>query len=503
MLPLLTPLALTALSFPAVPTDPPVLNTYYETDLSGALRLTAEVKNGVGPAFALIARSQLSGDVPALVRMVALDANGYGRTTQVFAPSALDDLKTLDGTIRLSAAMVDGSQLIETGDGGFQIGMGVVGDCLDFDYAIGDDSVMVAGRVITDQFQDAGIAISAENTNGPDLAILFDSANPTGGDDDLRTPNPGGVNNTVALGHLLIIAENSNDGNGDQIIDVPDDDADGGSIYFDFSDKATVSSVTLVDIDEVRGTQLRFYRNGDLMNPDETMDIDSIGDGSVQEITFLESELDRFEIFFRGSGAVSNIVADTCPKQLSFDEFQYGKPRDLPRGTWITDQFAAEGINVVATNNTPGHPNKAILFDTQNITGGDTDLRTPNPGAPGNDTPLGMVLIIAENDVDANMDMLVDDPDDEAGGGTLEITWDFDVTFIRTRVLDVDGGEVDFLRLYDASNNQIFSELIPDAPDGAVQRITPNVSGVRRAVLELGGSGALSRVIYCPDPPTN
>ncbi len=501
MLPLLTPLALSALSFPAVPQEPPVLNAYYETD-RGGLRLTAEVHHGVGPVFALLARADQNGGPPAVMDFAALDANGHGEIHAVFPTAVIEHLQRQGVQVQLSAAMWDGTSIFET-EGDFQVGMSITSTVLDFDYTIGDDSVMVAGRRIADQYQDVGLDISVRNTSGPDVAILFDSANPTGGDDDLRTPNPGAYNNTVPLGHLLIIAENVADANADDLIDVPDDDADGGSIYFDFAQKAKIEGVTLVDIDEVRGTQLRFYRNGDLMTPDEVLDLDSLGDGSVQELTFFEDEVDRFEVFFRGSGGVSNLILDTCPKQLNFDELQFGEPRGLPAGTWITDNFLDCGVTVAALNNEPRHPDKAILFDTQNITGGDTDLRTPNPGAPGNDEPLGMVLIIAENDVDANMDNLVDDPDDEAAGGRIEINWAYDVTFVRTRILDVDGSEIDYLRLYDAMDNEIYAELIPDAPDGAVQRIAPMVPHVRRAVLELGGSGALSRIIYCPDPATN
>ena len=55
----------------------------------------------------------------------------------------------------------------------------------------------------------------------PDLGIAFDTANPTGGDDDLRTPGFG-VNNSVGYGNVLIIAENDFDWNGDGLIDSAD-----------------------------------------------------------------------------------------------------------------------------------------------------------------------------------------------------------------------------------------------------------------------------------------
>ena len=69
------------------------------------------------------------------------------------------------------------------------------------------------------------------------------------------------------------------------------------------------------------------------------------------------------------------------------------------------------------------------------------------------------------------------------------------------RVLDVDANEIDHFHFYDASDALISSILIPDQPDGSVQLVPANVSGVRRAVLDLGGSGAVTRILFCPDPP--
>ena len=114
-----------------------------------------------------------------------------------------------------------------------------------------------AGTVVFEVFGDGGSGpIFVEGTNprfsaGTNAAIIFDTANPTGGDPDLGTPNsdfggPGlGVGgksgspfqNDAALGNALIIAENLTDANGDGLIDDPDDE--GGifpvTLAFDFS----------------------------------------------------------------------------------------------------------------------------------------------------------------------------------------------------------------------------------------------------------------------------
>jgi len=111
------------------------------------------------------------------------------------------------------------------------------------------------------------IAVGGDNPNlaGQNAAIVFDSANPTGGDDDLGTPHAdfggpgqgaGGAmgamgENAVALGNLLIVAENLNvDGNG--IVTDPDDSSsNAAALEFDFSavGSARLNSVSYIDFD--------------------------------------------------------------------------------------------------------------------------------------------------------------------------------------------------------------------------------------------------------------
>ena len=81
----------------------------------------------------------------------------------------------------------------------------------------------------------------------------------------------------------------------------------------------------------------------------------------------------------------------------------------LPAGTEVGSQWHLFDIHVSAVNNRASHPDKVIIFDSSNPTGDDWDLGGP----------WGNILIIAEDDVDANGDGLVDDPDDEAKGGII------------------------------------------------------------------------------------
>lgn len=495
-LPLLLALA------PCVPASPaevqvapaPELNVYYENDPVG-IKLTAQLLEPQGASFALVA--WVPGGNPVIL--------GYSPTGADFVtkiPAWLMAKVTFPIEF-LAAYRQDGTWKL-TESASMALGVKPQCDLLDFNFVPGPDDGQVAGALMTDQWADIGIHISADNSKAghPDKAILFDSASPTGGDTDLKTPNPMGFGNDTPFGKVLIIAENDKDVSpADTIVDVPDDEAAGGSIYFDFEDQATVCSVTLIDIDESPGTQLRFYRDGDLVTPDETLNILSLGNGSVQKIDFYETKVDRFEVFFKGSGAIGRVELIPCPRVINFDETSTGIPKNLGVGEWITNQFANIGVTVSAMNNDGSHPDKAILFDSENPTGEDFDLLTPNPMVAGNDTPLGKVLILAEDDVDVLPPFgFVDDPDDEQDGGLLQFSFAFDVRILSATVLDVDGNELDLLRFYDKNDMEITSIVIPDLPNGNVQKIDADVSGVRKLVLDLGGSGAITRIRFCVEP---
>lgn len=100
-----------------------------------------------------------------------------------------------------------------------------------------------------------------------DSLIVFDTAHPTGNDPDLGTPNqffggPGigiggqsglGVNDR-ALGKVLVIAKYITDANSDGIVDDPNDEPLGGTITINWTHPQLVTSMTLVDIEEVAGT---------------------------------------------------------------------------------------------------------------------------------------------------------------------------------------------------------------------------------------------------------
>lgn len=158
---------------------------------------------------------------------------------------------------------------------------------------------------------------------GTEAAVVFDSANPTGGDPDLGTPNSdfggpgvgtGGASgapfaNTVALGKILIVAENLTLG-GDGLVADPDDATVAGmTMDFDFSALGTVtmSTCTYIDIDietsRPDGKVELFDATDNLLS---TIGLVEVGDNGVNTISLGDvSGVDHVRVTLNGSGAVA------------------------------------------------------------------------------------------------------------------------------------------------------------------------------------------------------
>lgn len=152
-------------------------------------------------------------------------------------------------------------------------------------------------------------------------------------------------------------------------------------------------------------------------------------------------------------------------------------------------------MNVSARSNRTNGTDLAIVLDSGNPTGGDPDLQSPGYG-PSNDTALGNILIIAENDVDTDGDQLIDDPDDEVAGGTMRFDFPFDVTFESATVIDVDGDESGMFRLLDGAGNLLDTIPLQPLGDNSVQTVTDEVGGIRRIELVLSSAGGPAELIY-------
>lgn len=170
----------------------------------------------------------------------------------------------------------------------------------------------------------SGLTVTVTNGGGgPNTCTIFDTEAPTGGDIDLGTPNsscggPGiGIGGTchtcgvpqddgpncVSLGKALIIAEDLDDADGDDVLDDPDDEGDGGTIRFDFAEGIVPVYVTLLDIDsETASVSLSAHMLS------VTVDATDLGDNSVQTIRLQGyGEFSSLEVVFSGSGAIAEL----------------------------------------------------------------------------------------------------------------------------------------------------------------------------------------------------
>lgn len=159
---------------------------------------------------------------------------------------------------------------------------------------------------------------------GPNSAIIFDTAHPTGNDADLGTPNQGfggpgiGVGgapgqpgeNKTARGKVLILPKELTDVNRDGRVDDPNDNGHGGSLTFVWAAPCILSRVTLVDVEESGGV-INQFRNGVLL---ASFPIIPLGDNCQVTVPTLTRQLvDRTQIIIPGSGGLAEMVYDFRP----------------------------------------------------------------------------------------------------------------------------------------------------------------------------------------------
>jgi len=188
-----------------------------------------------------------------------------------------------------------------------------------------------AGSVLVEVFGSLGSGPVLVNGMNPELsgnaAVVFDSTTPTGGDDDLGTPNvdfggagigDGGAlgaefeNNTESL-HLLILAEDLEDADGDGLIDDPDDaDVEGATLDFDFSAIGSIeaTAITIIDVEaeELAATVELFDENGMSLS---VVELPQVGNNGKARIELGDtSGVASMTVTLNGSGAIDNLEFD-------------------------------------------------------------------------------------------------------------------------------------------------------------------------------------------------
>ncbi len=244
---------------------------------------------------------------------------------------------------------------------------------------------------------------------------------------------------------------------------------------------------------------------------------------------------------FSGAAQSANAV------MIDFDE----NPPGLMKGSIVDTQYANNpnmGVTFMGDSAASGGPEEVIIFDSRMFSGNDADLTGPGGGGTcgtgcdgdwdgGNlvtvalpdGEPLDNMIIIPVDIIDTNpADGKVDDPNDEAAGGTITILWDTCVESLGFVIVDQEPGiEVTdgFVQFFDGATDLgtvqfesfeniglqggIFFDSTVDYDDNHANRLDPitiadlmtldgtiTSSGWDKAVINLAGSGAFDDIEY-------
>ncbi|KAG1647844.1 hypothetical protein GQR58_030292 [Nymphon striatum] len=158
-------------------------------------------------------------------------------------------------------------------------------------------------------------------------------------------------------------------------------------------------------------------------------------------------------------------------------------------GTVIDDEYlASDGVTVSAVAGGTG-VDQAMLFDSNNPTGDDTDLAS--------DTLDGLLIISEDGDSD--------DPDDNDGGGS--IFFDFEelstIKSLTFKDIEETSGEGTRMIFYDANGDEIDNQFVQPTENGGEVTIGIFVEGVARMEVRFEGSGAIDNLVFDDNLPEN
>lgn len=181
--------------------------------------------------------------------------------------------------------------------------------------AVLDFEGFAAGTIMDTEYAGLGIAISAVNFGGgPNLAVVFNSNNPTGGDDDLGAPFSNPDLGSISPGNLLILQENDNC---DEVsCTTPDDEGSrpGGQFIINFTDSVVLTSIDFFDVEGVEADplyEIELYDSNNNRIPNNFYVPDTGGDNRWAQVLFNVDGVQSMVINMGGSGAIDNIAFET------------------------------------------------------------------------------------------------------------------------------------------------------------------------------------------------
>lgn len=222
------------------------------------------------------------------------------------------------------------------------------------------------------------------------------------------------------------------------------------------------------------------------------------------ELEWTAAEEGTFDVVVRasdgsGTSAMQDFTIHVTEEFIRIQDFEFAT------GTILDDELLADGLHVKAKNFSSGS-DYVVVFDTDNPTGGDTDLGAPFDEGVNNDLELGpaspgkVLILHEEHDCDV-LDRICQEPDDETTrpAGWFEFRFTQPAHVYSLDVFDIRGSDpadrtVEF---YDSNDEPIPVSLsMPRTGANRWDRFDIDVPGVRRMRLNLDGDGGFDRLHY-------
>lgn len=188
-----------------------------------------------------------------------------------------------------------------------------------------DGAAIASGQVIDDEYHNTtGISVTVQANSATDIAAIFPSDSPPATDVDLGSPNEtcdGGGPGIGAGGEVgepgencinhenVLILPTSGDGDDDGFIDdEPNDDANGGTITFLFSEAVAIDYIEILDQESQENVEINAYTNVDGTGLLVSENPAGFGDNSYEFISIGALGARRLDFEFNGSGAIASIA---------------------------------------------------------------------------------------------------------------------------------------------------------------------------------------------------
>lgn len=181
----------------------------------------------------------------------------------------------------------------------------------------------LAAGIIVDSEYSPVMTVTVDNRGGgPDVAVVFDTLHPSGGDLDLGGPfnsNNPELSDDYTANKVLIIHETHNCNA--LTCDDPDDEGSrpAGRFFFDFSTSITLESIDFFDVEtDENGRRPEnairlFDEAGSELMPGSFYTPDTGGDNMWDRLVFNVAGVRRIELGMGGSGAIDNIAYSVIP----------------------------------------------------------------------------------------------------------------------------------------------------------------------------------------------